>query len=81
MAHKTIFSPGKDKNQQGVGKLPQLPLGTSNFYHIYGIEEREYHRIIGRNVRLKRDEIAKIHYNEGWLGGQTPNHGFQRYYT
>jgi hypothetical protein len=32
----------KDKTKQVVGKLPEIPLGTSNFNQTYGIAEKKY---------------------------------------
>jgi hypothetical protein len=38
-----VRSPGKAKNQQVVGKLLYIPLGTSNFDHTSGIAEKKYY--------------------------------------
>jgi hypothetical protein len=48
-----VRSPGKEKHQQVVGKLPQIPLGTSNFYHTYGIEEKIYQMPTKKNHTQK----------------------------
>jgi hypothetical protein len=40
-----------DKNHQGVGKLPQLPLGTSNFDQTCGIAENTYQITKKRNFK------------------------------
>jgi hypothetical protein len=51
-----VTSPGKEKkNQQVVGKLPKIPLGTSNFDQTCGIAEKKY----------QRPTKKKISYSEG----------------
>jgi hypothetical protein len=39
-----VSSHGKAKNQQVVGKLPQISLGTPNFDQTCGIAEKKYQR-------------------------------------
>jgi hypothetical protein len=43
-------SSGKDKKQQVVGKLPYIPIGTSNFDQNCGIVEKKYQRTRKKKV-------------------------------
>jgi hypothetical protein len=57
-----VTSPGKAKNQQVVGKLPYIPLGTSNFVQTYGIAEKKYQRTM-KNKFLYLEGLKRWRYS------------------